>query len=585
MPLLLLLLLPVVWEAPLAQRLELRQNVTVQEGLCVFVPCRFSLPWVSFGKFYMFWFRERADTKRDPPVATNKPEQKLREGTQGRFSVPGEPQAGNCSLSITDVNAGDSGTYFFQVETHFRKYAYLNKMLFLNVIGTVGSLRERKGHGKPGLGWGRHDKTPGQANKMPRGPALSFSLPSPALTHQPHVRSPGALEPGRPGNLTCSVPWACERATPPIFSWTSAAPSSLGPRTPFSSVITLTPRPQDHGTRLTCQVKFPTSGVMVKRTILLNVTYAPQHVAISIFQGNRTALKILQNTSSLPVQEGQALQLLCVADSNPPAQLSWFRGSPALEATPISSTGVLELPCVGAAEEGEFTCRAQNPLGSQNISLSLSVVSPPQLLGPSCSQEDEGLRCSCSSQARPAPSLRWRLGKGLLEGNFSNASFEISSSSAGPWANGSLSLREGLSSGLSLSCEALNVHGAQSGSVLLLPGKRQPWAGKVLGAVGGAGITVLLSLCLYLIFRVKTHRKTQPVQSMDDTNQAGGSGSRERQPQFWTDTPADHPAPAGAGPISRNEQELHYAFLQFHKPKPQKQESTHTEYSEIKIHK
>ncbi|KAJ1073235.1 hypothetical protein K5549_015703 [Capra hircus] len=311
-----------------------------------------------------------------------------------------------------------------------------------------------------------------------------------------------------------------------------------------------------------------------------SVTDAPQHVAISIFQGNRTALKILQNTSFLPVQEGQALQLLCVADSNPPAQLSWFRGSPALEATPISSTGVLELPCVGAAEEGEFTCRAQNPLGSQNISLSLFVVSPPQLLGPSCSQEDEGLRCSCSSRAWPAPSLRWRLGEGLLEENFSNASLEVSSSSARPWANSSLSLREGLSSGLSLSCEALNVHGDRSGSVLLLPGKPQPRAGKVLGAVGGASVTVLLSLCLYLIFRVKTRRKTQPVQSMDDTNQAVGSGSRERQPQFWTDTAADHPSP-----ISRNEQEPHYAFLRFHKPKPQEQEGSHTEYSEIKIHK
>ncbi|XP_027833758.2 sialic acid-binding Ig-like lectin 6 [Ovis aries] len=443
--LLLLLLLPVLWGVPLAQRLELRQTVTVQEGLCVLVPCRFSHPWVSFGKFYMFWFREGADTKRDPPVATNKPEEKLHEGTQGRFSIPGEPQARNCSLSITDVNAEDSGTYFFQVETHFRTLPYLNKMLFLNVT---------------------------------------------ALTHQPQVLSPGALEPGRPGNLTCSVPWACERATPPIFSWTSAAPSSLGPRTPFSSVLTLTPRPQDHGTRLTCQVKFPTSGAMAERTILLNVTYAPQHVAISIFQGNRTALKILQNTSFLPVQEGQALQLLCVADSNPPAQLSWFRGSPPLEATPISSTGVLELPCVGAAEEGEFTCRAQNPLGSQNISLSLFVVCKPQ-----------------------------------------------------------------------------------------------PRAGEVLGAVGGASITVLLSLCLYLIFRVKTRRKTQPVQSMDDMNQAVGSGSRERQPQFWTDTAADHPSPDGAGPISRNEQEPHYAFLRFHKPKPQEQEGSHTEYSEIKIHK
>ena len=164
-----------------------------------------------------------------------------------------------------------------------------------------------------------------------------------------------------------------------------------------------------------------------------------------------------------------------------------------------SDPGVLELPQIQTEQEGEFICRAQNPLGSQNISLSLSVVCecgvpwgqeagvpgrggaplitpisptvPPQLLGPSCSQEDEGLRCSCSSRARPAPSLRWRLGEGLLEGNFSNTSFEVSSSSAGPWANSSLSLHEGLSSGLSLSCEALNVHGARSGSVLQLPGQ------------------------------------------------------------------------------------------------------------------
>uniref|UniRef100_A0A8C6DA25 Ig-like domain-containing protein n=1 Tax=Moschus moschiferus TaxID=68415 RepID=A0A8C6DA25_MOSMO len=376
----LLLLLPVLWggewaegltlslcPAPRAQRLELRQNVTAQEGLCVLLPCTFPEPRVSFGKIYMFWFREGADTNRDPPVATNKPKQKLREGTQGRFSLPGEPQARNCSLSITDVNVGDSGTYFFQVETRFSKFPYRNKMFFLNVT---------------------------------------------ALTRQPHVRSPGALEPGRPGNLTCSVPWACERATPPIFSWTSAAPSSLGPRTPFSSVLTLTPRPQDHGTRLTCQVKFPRSGAVVERTILLNVTYAPQHVAISIFQGNRTALKILQNTSSLPVQEGQALQLLCVADSNPPAQLSWFWGSPALETTPISSTGVLELPLVGAAEEGEFTCQAQNPLGSQNISLSLSVVCE---CGVPWGQDDgvpgRGEQCLLRGQLQ----LCWALGQQLPE--------------------------------------------------------------------------------------------------------------------------------------------------------------------------
>lgn len=84
-------------------------------------------------------------------------------------------------------------------------------------------------------------------------------------------------------------------------------------------------------------------------------------------------LKILQNTSSLFILEDQALQLLCVADGNPPAQLSWFRGSPAPNATPISSTTILELPGLGTVP-GEVTCRAQNPLGSQNLSLSLLVV-------------------------------------------------------------------------------------------------------------------------------------------------------------------------------------------------------------------
>ncbi|KAB1273768.1 Sialic acid-binding Ig-like lectin 5 [Camelus dromedarius] len=486
MCLLQLLLLPVLWGAPLARvlsyPLELPETVTVQESLCVLVPCRFSYPW-SLGTSYMFWFQKGADTAHDPPVATNKPEQKLHERTRGRFFLLGDFRTKNCSLSIRDVSMGDSGTYFFHVETSFSEHSYLDKMFSLKVTGMVGA------QGKT-LGLATCQGTP------------FFCFSSPALIHKPHIPIPETLESGCPRNLTCSVPWVCEQGTPPIFSWTSAALTSLGPKTLLSSVLTLTPWPQDHSTTVTCQVMFPTTGVIVERTIQLNVTYAPQNVAIRIFQGNRPALETLQNASSLPILEGQALQLLCVADSNPPAQLSWFRGSPALNATAISSTAILELPGVGTAEEGEFTCRAQNPLGSQYLSLSVSVVYPPQLLGPSCSWEDGGLHCSCSSRAQPAPSLRWRLGEGLLEGTSSNASYMVTSSSAGPWANSSLSLSEGLSSGLSLSCEALNVHGAQSARVLLLPGQSQPRAGWVLGAVGGAGFMVLLSLSLCLVFSV-----------------------------------------------------------------------------------
>ncbi|KAM9755425.1 myeloid cell surface antigen CD33-like isoform 1-T2 [Dama dama] len=248
------LLLPLLWAGSLAQNprywLKMQPSVSVQEGLCVRVPCSFSYDTdvlSASSPVHGFWFREGAGVNSDAPVATNKLDRQVQEETQGRFHLLGDPRNNNCSLEIRDARKSDSGSYSFRVERGSIKRSYTSEQFFLNVT---------------------------------------------ALTHQPHVLSPGALEAGRPGNLTCSVPWACERATPPIFSWTSAAPSSLGPRTPFSSVLTLTSRPQDHGSRLTCQVKFPRSGVMVERTILLNVSFpgAPQRPVTRDFQRNSTVL-------------------------------------------------------------------------------------------------------------------------------------------------------------------------------------------------------------------------------------------------------------------------------------------------------
>ncbi|ELK37779.1 Sialic acid-binding Ig-like lectin 5 [Myotis davidii] len=427
---LLLLLLPVLWGGALAKdssyRLVLQESVIVQESLCVSVPCKFSYSRMFPKYLHKHWFKEIENENLGILVATNNPEEKLQERTQGRFLIPMDPKSDDCSLTIRDVNMRDSGTYFFHVKYGLYEHTYEDQMLSLKVT---------------------------------------------ALTDKPDILIPGPLESGRPKKLNCYVPWACEEGTPPIFSWTSAAYTSLDSRSHhLSSVLTLTPRPQDHGTNLTCQVHFPATGVSVERTIRLNVAYAPQNMAIHVFQGNSTALKILQATS-LSILEGEALRLLCEADSNPLARLSWFRRSPGLNATPLSSTAILELPRVGPAQEGEFTCQARHRLGSHRVSLILSVVYPPQLLGPSCSWEDQDLHCSCSSRAQPAPSLRWWLGAGLLEGNHSNSSHAVTSSSEGPWTNSSLSLRVGLSSDLRLSCEARNVLGAQSASVLRLPGK------------------------------------------------------------------------------------------------------------------
>ncbi|XP_074171666.1 sialic acid-binding Ig-like lectin 14 isoform X2 [Rhinolophus sinicus] len=335
-----LLLLPLLWGGSLQEKqgyeLRLKESVTVQEGLCVHVPCSFSYPWnlqSSSDVLHIYWYRNGGNIQRDYPVASNNPDKPVRTETSDRFRLLEDPRINSCSLSISNARRSDTGSYFFRVERgYYVKYSYTEKKLHLQVT---------------------------------------------ALTEVPDIHIPGPLESGRPTRLTCNLPGSCEGGRPLTFSWVGAALDSLSPRTLRSSVLTLTLRPRDHGTNLTCQVKQQGYSVTMERTILLNVSYAPR-LTISFSKGNSTALKTLSNCMSLSVLEGQFLLLVCKADSNPPAMLSWSREGKALSPSKLSAPGVLELPHVGAADGGVFTCQAQHPLGSQNVSFSLSVQRSPR---------------------------------------------------------------------------------------------------------------------------------------------------------------------------------------------------------------
>ncbi|XP_070307740.1 sialic acid-binding Ig-like lectin 14 isoform X2 [Odocoileus virginianus] len=338
----LLLLLPLLWGESLQEnpgyRLRVQESVTVQAVLGVHVPCSFSYPWSSWYSSvepFIYWFREGDDPHSDP-VATNNPKRRVKTETRGRFRLVGDPSNNDCSLSIRDARLSDAGVYYFRVERDDVKYSYKDKKLNLQVTAPPGK------------------------------PYIQFLEP---------------LEAGRPTKLTCTVSLESGGGHPLLFSWVGEAVDIMDPGTLHSSELTLTPRPQDHGSNLTCQVTLQGSQGTLERTVRLNVSYAPQLVITRISQESFTDL----NGTSLPILEGQFLRLVCVANSNPPARLSWLWEGKPLSPSQRSDPGVLEIPRVGVGDGGEVTCRAQHPLGSQQVSFSLSVQKGP----PSCSCETE----------------------------------------------------------------------------------------------------------------------------------------------------------------------------------------------------
>lgn len=64
-----------------------------------------------------------------------------------------------------------------------------------------------------------------------------------------------------------------EECPAPTLSWRGATVSSheARPRTSYLSALTFTPRPQDHGTKLTCRVDVSRKGLSTENTVLLSV--------------------------------------------------------------------------------------------------------------------------------------------------------------------------------------------------------------------------------------------------------------------------------------------------------------------------
>uniref|UniRef100_A0A8C3PA83 Ig-like domain-containing protein n=1 Tax=Chrysemys picta bellii TaxID=8478 RepID=A0A8C3PA83_CHRPI len=362
----LLMLKPQVWmRSLLGFTLTVPQSVSVQEGLCVLVPCNFKYPASydtknSPARLYRYWYKDPADVGRNPPVASSDPSRLVTQETQGRFRLAENPARGDCSVQISDARQTDAGRYFLRVEGDF-KYTYRTSA---------------------------------------DGTDLTDSLPSPGvsgLTEKPEIQIsparglPGTLLAGEPVTVTCTAPGRCS-GTPPRVTWMGPfsdtarnVSAQLANGTwAHSSALSFTPTPGKHGKELVCSVTYrPPWGPSTSKTVQLHVVY-PSAGIPTLGLPRPAPLGTEGDIVSLETQEGDSLNLSCEASSRPEATLSWAKGNESLSPGQ-GGAGHLELPNLSRGDAGEYRCWAKNSYGSASRALRVHVQS--KVLGGACATQ------------------------------------------------------------------------------------------------------------------------------------------------------------------------------------------------------
>ncbi|KAM9114226.1 LOW QUALITY PROTEIN: sialic acid-binding Ig-like lectin 16 [Pangshura tecta] len=423
------LILALLWRGSLSQppgfTLTVPQSVSVQEGLCVLVPCTFTYP-ASYdtdnpsAQLYGKWYKEPATVGQDPPVASSASSLGVSQETQGRFRLTGDPARGDCSLQISDARRTDAGRYFLSIERGLLDHTY-------------------------------------RPNSDGAGPALTFSVPG--LTEEPEIQIsparglPGRLVAGKPVTVTCTAPGRCS-GPPPRVTWTGpfsdtardVSAQLANGSWAHSSALSFTPGLGDNGKELVCSVTYrPPRGPSTRRTVRLDVGYppGPPSVTGTLTRNGRPvpdAWGAEGDVVSLETQEGDSLSLSCEAGSRAEATLSWAKGNESLSPGQ-GGAGRLELPNLSRGDAGEYRCWAKNPFGSASRALRVHVQPPvrtlqitvsranrndPQLFpdpgtlvanGSQLSaREGDSLRFLCSVTSSPPAALGWVRGGQAMEG-------------------------------------------------------------------------------------------------------------------------------------------------------------------------
>ncbi|NXL76414.1 VCAM1 protein, partial [Leptocoma aspasia] len=182
-----------------------------------------------------------------------------------------------------------------------------------------------------------------------------------------------------------------------------------------TKIVTYTfhPMAEDAGKEITCVARLPVAGMDFEpkeRTSSkkLNAYFGPQNTVITASPGNSP-------------MEGDSLNLTCVTQSNPPAQIVWSKYLAEESIQHLIKSNVLSIPHVHFNDSGLYICEVINLVTNKTEKATVDIIiqGAPVItklsIEPSTTvQEGENVSIQCSAESNPPPKI-------ILRRKFDNA--------------------------------------------------------------------------------------------------------------------------------------------------------------------